>query len=88
MALDWNSGYGLFVKRVALSFVRAFLGVFVVGVLNIASNVANTHDWSAGKAALVALVSAAVVAGIKAVQELLALGSHPSPETGTSALSE
>lgn len=88
MALDFNSGYGLLLKRVALSFIRAFLGVFLVGVLNIASSVANTHDWSAGKAAVVALISAAVVAGIKAVQELLALGSSPSPQTGTSALSE
>lgn len=71
-----------FFGRVTLSFVRAFLGVFIVGVLGIASNLANTHDWNAGKAALVALVSAAIVAGIRAAQSLL-VGAPTKSEVKT-----
>ena len=61
-----------FVGKLVTSFVRAFLGVFVVGVIGVGSDVANTHDWSAAKAALVALVSAAFVAGFRALQAAVA----------------
>lgn len=55
------------IKRIAWSFVRAFLGVFIVGVAGVLAS----PDFSAGKAALIALVAAAVTAGIRAAQHVL-----------------
>lgn len=57
----------LFLKRVALSFLRAFassLLVFAVGL-------ANAPDWSFSKSAGVAALVAAVTAGVRAVQHLV-----------------
>lgn len=55
-----------FLKKVGLSFVRAFaasLLVFAVGL-------AQAPDWSFNKAAGLAALTAAVTAGLRAVQHL------------------
>jgi hypothetical protein len=57
----------VFLKRVALSFVRAFaasLLVFGIGL-------AQAPEWSFSKAAGVAAILAAVTAGLRAVQHAL-----------------
>jgi len=59
-----------FLKKVALSFIRAFgasLIVFAVGL-------ANAPEWSFSKAAGVAALLAAVTAGLRAVQHTLEQG--------------
>lgn len=84
MAFDFNSGYGLLAKRVALSFVRAFVGSLIVLIPGILA----APDLTAAKALAVAALIGAVTAGVKAVQEFLALGKAPAPQAGTSALSE
>ena len=67
----------VFWKKVALSFVRAFAAAFVLGLTDVLSAVGpNASDWGAGKAALVALVVAAVTAGVRALQ---ALFTHLEP---------
>ena len=53
-------------KAVGLSFLRAFIAVFIVGL----AGVVNAADWNAAKAALVALVVASITAGIRACQAL------------------
>jgi len=63
-----------FVKKVALSFARAFLATFLVGAVGIASS----PDFSTAKAALIALVVAAITAGLRAVQAIVEGGS-PGP---------
>ncbi len=63
---DWLGG-SVFFKKVVLSFVRAFVGVFIAGV----GGVFALPNWSASKAALVALSAAALTAGFRAVQALL-----------------
>ena len=83
MALDFNSGYGLLAKRVALSFVRAFVGSLIILLPGILA----APDFSAAKALSISALIAAATAGVKAVQEFLALGSSPAPEQGASALS-
>lgn len=57
-------------RSITLSFVRAFLGVFIVGLAGVAAS----PDFKTGKAALIALVTAAIVAGLRAVQALLEKG--------------
>jgi len=57
----------LFLKRVALSFVRAFgasLLTFLIGI-------ATAPEWSFSKAAAVAALVAAVTAGLRAVQHAI-----------------
>lgn len=64
----------VFLKRVALSFLRAFgasLLVFGVGL-------ANAPDWSFSRSAGVAALVAAVTAGLRAVQHALE-GGTPAP---------
>lgn len=56
-----------FVKKVALSFVRAFLSFFFVGAVGVASS----PDFSTAKAALIALVAGAITAGLRAVQAVV-----------------
>jgi hypothetical protein len=56
-----------FVKKLALSFVRAFAATFLVGAVGIASS----PDFSAAKAALIALVVGAITAGLRAVQAIV-----------------
>ena len=58
---------GDFLKKVALSFARAFIGAFIAG----ATGLLTVPDWNAGKAALVALVVAALTAGVRAVQHIV-----------------
>lgn len=60
-----------FLKKVALSFIRAFgasLLVFVIGL-------ANAPNFSFSRAAAVAALVAAVTAGARAVQHVLETGS-------------
>lgn len=57
----------LFLKRVALSFIRAFgasLLTFLIGI-------AAAPEWSFSKAAAVAALVAAVTAGLRAVQHVI-----------------
>jgi hypothetical protein len=56
----------IFFKKVALSFIRAFLAAFVTGLAGVLA----APNWGAGKAALVAVSIAAVTAGIRAIQAI------------------
>lgn len=56
-----------FLEKLALSFIRAFLGVFIAGI----SGLLMVPDWSAAKSAAIALVVAALTAGIRAVQHVV-----------------
>lgn len=53
-----------FAKKVLFSFVRAFLGAFLVLVPGVLA----APNWTAGKAALVAAVVASATAGVRALQ--------------------
>lgn len=57
----------LFWKKVGLSFLRAFVSFFVLGVAGVWDAIA-AGNWSAGKSAIIALIGAAVAAGIRAAQ--------------------
>ena len=52
-------------------FVFAFLGIFLPAVANIVLDASQTLDWSAAKAALVALVLASFAAGLRALVAFL-----------------
>jgi hypothetical protein len=65
-----------FLLKIAWSFGRAFLAAFLVGVTGVLAS----PNWSAAKAALVALAIAAVTAGVRAVQALIA---DPTPTVPT-----
>lgn len=54
------------VTRAFKTFVQAFLAVFIVGLTPIIQGITNA-GWSGSKAALVALVTGAIAAGISAV---------------------
>lgn len=56
-----------FVKKLGFSFLRAFLGAFVAGVPGILA----VPNFTAGKAALVAVGIASLTAGFRAVQVFL-----------------
>lgn len=58
-----------FWKKVGLSFVRAFVPFFILGVIPVWDSIA-AGDWNAAKAALIALIGAAVTAGLRAAQAL------------------
>jgi hypothetical protein len=58
------------VGRYTLSFVRAFVGVLVPGLIALALNLNATHNLDAAKVALFALVGGAVAAGIRVVQSM------------------
>lgn len=60
------------------SFVRAFVGAFLVAVLG----VLNAPDLQTAKALLVAAIVGAVTAGIRALQGLLTQGETPFVEKG------
>jgi hypothetical protein len=51
-------------RRIALSFGKAFLATFIAGIGGIAA----VPDWSTRKAALAALTVGALDAGFKSVQ--------------------
>ncbi len=55
------------IKAVILSFLRAFLGVFIAGMAGVLA----VPDWNTGKAALIALSAAALIAGLRAIQAVL-----------------
>jgi hypothetical protein len=59
-----------FLKAVGLSAARAFISVFVLGMLNVYSLLlpGEAVDVNAGKTALIALITAAGAAALKAVQ--------------------
>lgn len=56
------------VRRVFHTFWQAFLAVFGLGSLGIISSVLSTHNFTDAKSAALALVVAAVAAGIAAVK--------------------
>jgi len=60
------------VKRVVHTFWQSFLGVFLLGITGIVSNLLSTHSLSDARSALVALVAAAVAAALSAVKSKLA----------------
>ncbi|MDE1868337.1 MAG: hypothetical protein KGI08_11605 [Thaumarchaeota archaeon] len=60
-----------FAARVLRTFYLAFLGVLVLGVTAVLADV-NAGHWSTAKDALLALVTAAALAGGKAVEVFLA----------------
>lgn len=57
----------VFLKRVALSFVRAFGASLITFLIGIAA----APDWSFSKAAAVGAIVAAVTAGLRAVQHVV-----------------
>ena len=56
-----------FVKKLALSFARAFFATLIVG----AAGVASSPNFSTAKAALIALVVGAITAGFRAAQAIV-----------------
>ena len=67
-----------FVVAVARVFAFAFVGVFTAGV----SGVWLAPDFAAKKAATIALVSASVAAGARAVYGAVRSGQIPFPKFG------
>lgn len=68
-----------FWKKVALSFVRAFVPFFVLGILPVWDSIV-AGDWDVAGAAVIALIGAAVTAGVRAVQALFTnLETDPPP---------
>lgn len=59
----------LFWKRVGLSFARAFIPFLILGLVGAWDSFV-TGDVEAGKAAVIALISGAVTAGLRAIQAL------------------
>jgi hypothetical protein len=57
--------------KVLRTFVFAFAGIFLTGLVNILADVSKTGDWSLAKTALVSLILAAVSAAIRAVVAFL-----------------
>lgn len=57
--------------KVLRTFVFAFLGIFLPALANIVLDLSNTLDWSAAKAAIVALVLASFSAAIRAIVAFL-----------------
>ena len=68
----------LFWKKIALSFARAFVSFFVLGAVG-AYNGFVTGDIHAGKAAVIALITGAVAAGLRAAQALFTTLETPAP---------
>ena len=60
---------GLFWKKVLLSFARAFVPFFVLGLAGAWDSFV-TGDLAAGKSAVIALVTGAITAGLRAAQAL------------------
>lgn len=54
-------------KKLALSFARSFAIVFLFGIIPVWENIA-AGDWDAAKTVLLALVTGAGTAGIRAIQ--------------------
>ena len=53
--------------KILRTFVFAFLGIFLTGLVNILADVSKTGDWSVAKTAVVSLVLAAVSAAVRAI---------------------
>lgn len=68
----------LFWKKIGLSFARAFVSFFVLGVAGAYDSFV-TGDVAAGKAAAIALITGAVAAGIRAAQALFTTLESPKP---------
>ena len=70
----------LFFKKVGLSFARAFVAVFALGITGVFSSLGESGtDFSTGKEALVALIVAAIAAGLRAAQALFTTLESPTP---------
>lgn len=57
--------------KILRTFVFAFLGIFLAGLVNIITDLSSTMDWSVARTALVSLVLAACAAGVRAVVAVL-----------------
>lgn len=69
----------LFWRKVGLSFLRAFVPFFILGVIPLWDEVV-AGDWNTARAALIALIGASVTAGIRALQALFTtLETPPGP---------
>lgn len=65
--MDFSNWFGpVFWKKVGLSFVRAFLGAFII----LAPGIWLAPDLNAAKAAGVAAILAGLTAGVRALQAL------------------
>ena len=60
------------VKRVLHTFWQSFLGVFLLGITGVVSNLLSTHSLTDAKSALFALCAAAIAAALSAVKSKLA----------------
>lgn len=52
-------------EKAARYFVFTFATTFVLGLANVLTDIGDTRDWGAAKAALIALVVAAAVAALR-----------------------
>ena len=59
----------LFWRKIALSFARAFVSFFVLGIVGAYDSFV-TGDLASGKSAVIALITGAVAAGLRAGQAL------------------
>jgi hypothetical protein len=70
----------LFWKRVGMSFLRAFVGAFALGITGVFGSLGEAgSDFTAGKSALIALIVAAIAAGLRAAQALFTTIETPPP---------
>ena len=63
-----NANIRAIVVRAAHTFWQAFVAVFLLGIFGILSTVLSTHNLSDATSALIALVIAAVAAGLSALK--------------------
>ncbi len=77
VGLFQNSKYVVFASWVD-SFVRAFLGAFIVGVIG----VLNAPDFNTAKALAVAAIVGAVAAALRAVQGIVSADEAPAVGKG------
>ncbi len=68
----------LFWKKVGLSFLRAFVATFAIGITGVFASLGEQgSNFGAGKTALIALVVAAIAAGLRAAQALFTTAETP-----------
>ncbi len=60
------------------SFARAFIAALIVSLVGLLAM--PTEEWT--KAAVIALVTGAITAGIRAIQGFFTPGDHPAPQSG------
>ena len=73
-----SSLFGDEVGKYADSFLRAFLGAFLVAI----TGALNAPDLSTAKSLAVAAITGAIAAGFRALQATVTKGENPAPQTG------